>query len=249
MLTQNNHFASDISSDISLDTLVLATNNQGKIREFKKILSPLRLNIISQHDLQITSCAETGLTFVENSIIKARYISQKTNLPTLADDSGLVVPSLNGQPGIYSARFAGESATDSDNINKVLALLDKQESTTQDQIKQYSINQCSMMQNSTKPTAEILYKQRQAYFYCCLVFLRNAQDPTPVICHGKFYGIITKRPSGTHGFGYDPIFWLEDYNCTVAELDVNIKNTISHRAIALNKMLLELKKMYNIENL
>lgn len=202
------------------NTLVLATNNQGKIAEFKEILSPLNLNIITQKDLNLESCEETGLSFVENAIIKARYLAQKTNLPTLADDSGLVIPSLNGQPGIYSARFAGQNATNEENIQKVLDLL------------------------KTTSSAQM----RQAYFYCCLVFLRYPKDPTPIICHGTFYGIIAKHSSGINGFGYDPIFWLEDYNCTVAELDITIKNKISHRAIALNQMFVELNKLNRLYN-
>jgi XTP/dITP diphosphohydrolase len=189
--------------------LILATSNPGKILELQAILSPI--HCISQKTLGIESADETGLSFIENAIIKARHASRIANKPALADDSGLVVAALNGAPGIYSARFAGEGATNNDHINLLLEKL-----------------------------SNVDEAHRQAYFYCALALVQHADDPTPIIATGKFSGIICRERQGEHGFGYDPIMYLTDHHCTVAQLPANIKNTISHRAIALKKLCDEL---------
>lgn len=185
--------------------LIIATSNPGKLAEFQILLSPIQC--IAQTTFGINSAEETGLSFIENAIIKARHASHLTNKPALADDSGLVVTALNGEPGIYSARFAGHDATDVENIQKLLDRL-----------------------------AEVEGQQRQAYFYCALALVQHATDPTPILSTGKLEGFISKEPHGEHGFGYDPIFHLVDYDCTVAQLPSKIKNTISHRALALQQL-------------
>ena len=185
--------------------LILATSNPGKIIELQAILSPI--HCISQNTLGIESADETGLSFIENAIIKARHASRVANKPALADDSGLVVAALNGAPGIYSARFAGEGATNNDNINLILEKL-----------------------------LNVDDEHRQAYFYCALALVQHADDPTPIVATGKFAGMISKERHGEHGFGYDPIMYLANYHCTVAQLPATIKNTISHRAIALKQL-------------
>ncbi len=185
--------------------LILATNNPGKILELQSILSPI--HCISQSTLGIDSVDETGLSFIENAIIKARHASRLSNKPALADDSGLVVPSLNGEPGIYSARFAGINATDNDNIKLLLErLIDSEE------------------------------EKRHAYFYCALALVLHADDPTPILATGKIHGLISQKPLGDNGFGYDPIFYLPEVGCTMAQLTITLKNTISHRALALKEL-------------
>lgn len=185
-----------------MNDVILATSNAGKIAELQAILTPIRG--IGQNRLGIDSADETGLSFVENALIKARHASRLANKPALADDSGLVVAALNGQPGIYSARFAGEKASDQDNIHKLLdALLDTPD------------------------------ERRLAYFYCAIVLVQHANDPMPRIACGQVAGLIAREPSGTQGFGYDPVFYLPTHGCTMAELSSDIKNRISHRAQAL----------------
>lgn len=181
--------------------LVIATNNPGKIVEIQSIFSSW--HCIPQGQLGIDSADETGLSFIENAIIKARHASRKLNKPALADDSGLVVEALKGEPGIYSARYAGFKATDQENV----ALLLKKLAETQDH-------------------------HRKAYFYCALAFVQHADDPTPIVATGKLEGKIADEPRGENGFGYDPIFFLPLHQCTVAELSPDLKNTISHRALA-----------------
>ncbi|ASQ47095.1 RdgB/HAM1 family non-canonical purine NTP pyrophosphatase [Legionella clemsonensis] len=185
--------------------LILATSNKGKIAEMTAILSPIRC--ISQMELGITSPEETGLSFIENAILKARHASLLGKKAALADDSGLVVESLHGEPGIYSARYAGSHATDAANID---LLLDK--------------------------LTHVPEESRHAYFYCAIAVVMHANDPTPLIATGKFSGRIISTPAGNSGFGYDPIFFVEAMNCTVAQLPAKIKNTISHRAQALNQL-------------
>lgn len=197
--------------------LILATSNSGKIAELSAILSPIKC--ISQASLNINNVAETGLSFIENALIKARHVSQIAQKPALADDSGLVVPVLNGAPGIYSARFAGEDASDQDNINLLLTKL-----------------------------ATIPNNQCQAYFYCAIALVNHAQDPTPIIVTGKLNGRIVKTPAGNHGFGYDPVFYIDSEQCTAAELPATIKNRISHRALALKQLQRILDGMINYEN-
>lgn len=188
-----------------MQTLILATNNQSKLRELSALLSPI--SCISQETLGISSPEETGLSFIENALIKARHASQHGHQPALADDSGLVVPSLDGRPGIYSARFAGTQATDDQNIDRLLNEL-----------------------------ARVTRNARDAYFYCAIALVQHALDPTPMIAIGKLYGKILYEKRGTQGFGYDPVFFLEDYACTMAELPMTVKNKISHRGHALHQL-------------
>ncbi len=184
--------------------IVLASNNKGKVREIGQILAGLQLEVMPQAAFNIEEAEETGLTFVENAIIKARHASAKAGLPAIADDSGLEVDALNGAPGIYSARFAGNGASDEENLQKLLTELDK-----------------------------VPDEKRTARFQCLMVYMRHAQDPTPIICQGTWEGIITRTPSGEHGFGYDPVFFVPTHNCTSAELAPEVKNQLSHRGQAL----------------
>ncbi|KTC66774.1 deoxyribonucleotide triphosphate pyrophosphatase [Legionella birminghamensis] len=191
--------------------IILATSNKGKIQEIQAILAPF--HCLSMADFNIESPEETGLSFVENALIKARHTSEKSGKPALADDSGLVVPALNGAPGIHSARFAGEEASDSDNIQ---LLLEKME--------------------------HFADAQRQAYFFCAIALLRSPDDPVPLLAYGKIKGRIIHEPKGTKGFGYDPVFYIPEYHCTAAELAPELKNTISHRGQALAQLQHELKE-------
>lgn len=185
--------------------LVLATTNQGKIAELQAILDPIQC--ISQLSLGIGSIAETGLSFLENALLKARHASRVANKPALGDDSGLVVAALKGEPGIYSARYAGPQASDNDNMNLLLRKLHG-----------------------------IPANRRQAYFYCALALVQYPKDPTPIIAWGRWPGLIADLPLGVQGFGYDPIFYLPDFQCTAAQLPANIKNMHSHRAQALAQL-------------
>lgn len=191
-------------------TLVLATGNPGKVNELANMLSPLNINVLPQSDFNVGEVAETGTTFVENAIIKARHTAKITGMPAIADDSGLEVDGLNGAPGVYSARFAGESASDQDNIDKLLNEL------------------------ADNPN-------RKARFWCVLVLMRHADDPTPLICSASWEGEITQTQNGEGGFGYDPVFFVKEQNCTSAELTKAQKNAVSHRGQALKKLLLELQ--------
>lgn len=186
--------------------IILASNNQHKLEELSNTLAPINVELISQASLNIDSADETGLSFIENALIKARHASHLTNKPAIADDSGLVVPSLKGEPGIYSSRYSGAHANDQSNIDYLL----------------------TNMINITK---------RDAYFYCALVYIKNANDPAPLIGIGKFRGEIVKSAIGTHGFGYDPIFFIPELGQTAAELTQEKKNKISHRAIASQHLL------------
>lgn len=185
--------------------LILATSNPGKIKELSSILAPIVC--IPQTVFNIVDAEETGLSFIENAIIKARHASEMAQKPALADDSGLVVPALNGAPGIFSARFSGEKATDERNINLLLQKM-----------------------------ANIPKEQRQAYFYCAIALVQHSKDPTPLIATGELHGYITHAPSGNKGFGYDPVFYLTQHQCTSAQLPEALKNTISHRAKALQQL-------------
>ncbi|MCR9192075.1 MAG: RdgB/HAM1 family non-canonical purine NTP pyrophosphatase [Gammaproteobacteria bacterium] len=186
-----------------MDTLILATHSQGKIAELTALLAPI--SCIPQAQCQIPEVEETGLSFVENALIKARNASQHSAQPALADDSGLVIAALQGRPGIYSARFAGLEATDADNISKVLSLMEDVETGA-----------------------------RQAYFYCAMALVRYPEDPTPILASGRMDGMITHSPKGSGGFGYDPIFFLPSQQLTLSELPSAQKNKISHRAQALH---------------
>jgi len=189
--------------------VVLATGNAGKVRELAGLLADFGLDIVAQTELGVSSAEETGLTFIENAILKARHAAQITGLPAIADDSGLAVNALGGAPGIYSARYAGEDASDQQNLEKLLVAL------------------------KDVPDAE-----RQAQFHCVLVYMRHAEDPTPLVFHGSWDGIITHAPAGIGGFGYDPIFYVPSEGKTASQLTREEKSAISHRGQAL-KLLLE----------
>ncbi|MEX2353363.1 MAG: RdgB/HAM1 family non-canonical purine NTP pyrophosphatase [Gammaproteobacteria bacterium] len=193
------------------DRLVLASGNPGKLREFTALLVPLACDVVPQSEFNITPADETGLSFVENAILKARHASAHSGLPALADDSGIAVDALQGAPGIYSARYAGVGASDTDNLNKLI-----------DAVRDV-------------PEAE-----RQAAYHCVIVYMKHAADPTPVIAQGCWAGRLILEPRGEDGFGYDPVFYVESHDCTAAELDPAIKNRISHRGQALQKLLVQL---------
>ena len=192
-----------------MQTVVLATGNPGKVRELASLLADFGLDIVAQTELGVDSAEETGLTFIENAILKARHAAQITGLPAIADDSGLAVDALGGAPGIYSARYSGEDATDQRNLEKLLDAL-----------------------------RDVPDDRRQAQFHCVLVYLRHAEDPPPLVCHGSWPGIIAREAAGSGGFGYDPIFFVPTEGKTAAELSREEKSAISHRGRAL-KLLLE----------
>lgn len=188
--------------------IVLASNNQGKIKEIEMLLSTQGFTIVSQSSLGVAEVEEDGLTFIENALKKARHAASLTGLPALADDSGLVVPALSGAPGIYSARYAGKNASHQENIIKLLENL-----------------------------KNIPDENRSAFFYCVLVFLRQADDPCPLVCEGVWHGRILSEPRGNYGFGYDPIFLDIERNCSAAQLSAEIKNEVSHRGKAMKELL------------
>ncbi|WPE16750.1 XTP/dITP diphosphatase [Candidatus Thioglobus autotrophicus] len=192
--------------------IILASNNSGKIREFNTMLAGM-YEVVSMHEMQVEEVPETGLTFVENALIKARNASAQSGLPALADDSGIVVDALEGAPGIYSARFAGNHGDDEANTQK---LLDEM--------------------------AQVPDAQRSARFWCAIVFVEHANDPTPIIIQRGWEGEILREKSGNNGFGYDPIFYVPTHKKSSAELSAEQKNTISHRGKALQALLAELKK-------
>ena len=187
-----------------MQKVVLATGNAGKVRELASLLSDFGLDVVAQTDLGVDSAEETGLTFIENAILKARHAAQITGLPAIADDSGLAVNALGGAPGIYSARYSGEDATDQQNLEKLLHTLrdvpDDRERAGDGQ-------------------------------------MRHADDPTPLVCHGSWPGVITREPAGNGGFGYDPIFFVPSEGKTAAELTREEKSAISHRGQALKLLL------------
>ncbi|MEW9810131.1 MAG: RdgB/HAM1 family non-canonical purine NTP pyrophosphatase [Candidatus Symbiodolus clandestinus] len=188
--------------------IVLATGNSGKIAELTPVLQNLGLNPIPQSQWSIPTVAENGMTFVENALLKARHCAQHTGIPVLADDAGLVVDALQGAPGLYSARYAGESASDLDNNLKLLQQL------------------------QLLPTAN-----RSAHFYCVLVYLSHATNPAPLIAEGRWQGQIAYQPLGDQGFGYDPLFYLPEQHCSAAQLSREQKNQLSHRGQALRRLL------------
>jgi XTP/dITP diphosphohydrolase len=197
---------------INLDKVVLATGNKGKVKELARMLSGLGIEVFPQSEFSVVDVAETGTTFVENAIIKARHAAKQTGLPAIADDSGLAVDALSGKPGVYSARYSGDQATDQSNITKLLDAM-----------------------------ADIPKDKRQAKFLCVLVFMRHADDPTPIICQGEWSGEITTKQQGENGFGYDPVFWVDTQNCSSAQLSPAQKNAFSHRGKALKLLLAQLQ--------
>ncbi len=187
--------------------VVLATGNKGKVKELSELLADMNIEVLPQSEFQVPDVPETGTTFVENAIIKARHAAKLTGLPAIADDSGLEVDHLKGAPGIYSSRFAGVHCDDNDNNNKLLAEL-----------------------NGVKGDA------RSARFQCILVYMRHENDPTPIICQGTWEGHITEQRHGEQGFGYDPLFWQEELKMTSAQLPRDLKNQLSHRGKALQQL-------------
>jgi XTP/dITP diphosphohydrolase len=187
--------------------VVLASSNKGKVREFSELLSGRGMAVVPQSDFAVADADETGLTFVENAILKARNAAVHTGLAAIADDSGLEVDYLNGAPGIYSARYAGDGGSAANNAKLLQAL------------------------------ADVATAQRGARFQCVLVYLRHADDPTPIICQGTWEGRILTAPRGEAGFGYDPLFWVPEEGCSSAELSAERKNELSHRGQALRCLL------------
>ena len=187
--------------------IVLATGNPGKVREMGEILAPFGLEIVPQSRFQVPEAEETGLTFVENAIIKARNAAAHTGLPAIADDSGLEVDALKGAPGIYSSRYAGADASDGENLEKLLADL-----------------------------GDLPEAQRTARFQCLMVYMSHAEDPTPLICQGSWEGRILFEPRGENGFGYDPVFYVPSHDCSSAQLSKEVKNRLSHRGQALRQL-------------
>jgi XTP/dITP diphosphohydrolase len=184
--------------------IVLASSNPGKVREINQLLAGLHIQVRPQIEFNVVDAEETGLTFVENAILKARNAAEHTGLPAIADDSGLEVDALNGAPGIYSARYAGSNASDQANLEKLLTDL-----------------------------REVPELQRTARFQCLLVYMRHATDPTPLICHGTWEGRILFEACGDNGFGYDPVFYVPTHDCSSAQLAADVKNSLSHRGQAL----------------
>lgn len=201
-----------MSTTNSPEQVILASGNAGKLKEFRQLLGGCGLEVLPQSDFDTPEAEETGLSFVENAILKARNACRHTGLPAIADDSGLAVDALGGAPGIYSARYAGPDASDADNNRKLLQALE-------------GITEAS----------------RSARFLCVLAYLRHADDPTPVICQGSWEGRILTEPRGTNGFGYDPLFFVPEENCSSAELDKARKNSLSHRGKAMALLLQHLQ--------
>lgn len=197
---------------MALEQLVLASGNKGKLKELRHVLEPLHMQVHSQADFKDQAVAETGLTFVENALLKAREAARVSKLPALGDDSGLVVDALKGQPGIYSARFAGEQASDRDNNELLLEKL-----------------------------SGVIPERRQAAFYCCLVLLQHHRDPAPIIATGIWHGTILEAPRGSGGFGYDPLFYDAVLGASAAELSMAEKSQVSHRGKALKALIENLK--------
>jgi XTP/dITP diphosphohydrolase len=190
-----------------MQDIILASSNPGKLREINQLLAGLDMIVRPQGEFNVIDAEETGLSFVENAILKARNAARHTGLPAIADDSGLEVDALAGAPGIYSARYAGEGATDLENLEKLLdALVDVPE------------------------------ENRSARFQCLMVYMRHADDPTPLICQGSWEGRILTAARGSNGFGYDPVFFVPTHNCASAELPAQTKNSLSHRGQALRQL-------------
>lgn len=185
--------------------IVLASGNAGKLREFNAMMGDLGIEFVRQSELGVTDADETGLTFVENALIKARHAAQATGMPAMADDSGIVVDALGGAPGLYSARYSG-AGDDANNAKLLEAMKDVPDT------------------------------KRTARFYCCIVYLRHAEDQLPIIAEASWEGLVLRELSGANGFGYDPLFYVPTHGCSSAELPPEEKNRISHRGQALRKL-------------
>jgi non-canonical purine NTP pyrophosphatase (RdgB/HAM1 family) len=192
-------------------TIILASNNPGKAKEINALLDGSTFNVISQSEFNVEEVEETGLTFIENALIKARNAARYTDHPVIADDSGIEIFALNGKPGIYSARYAGKDASDEDNLNKLI--------------------------EDIKPLKQ---EDRKARFVCVMVFLKHAEYSTPIIAQGIWNGSVITEPRGENGFGYDPMFYVPTHECTSAELSAEIKNKLSHRGQALQQLLVQI---------
>ncbi len=190
--------------------VVLASSNKGKLKELQNILAAKDITLIPQSEFNVSDADETGLSFVENAIIKARHACEATGLPSIADDSGIEVDALNGRPGIYSARFSGKIGAEADPANNAKLL---------------------------QELADVPEAERTARFQCVIVYLRHAQDPMPLICQGTWEGRILFEEQGINGFGYDPLFYVPTHQCASAELAADVKNAISHRGQALQRLL------------
>ncbi|NRD75009.1 RdgB/HAM1 family non-canonical purine NTP pyrophosphatase [Shewanella sp. VB17] len=195
-----------------MDKFVLASGNKGKLKEFTEIFTPYGIEVFPQSQFNVIEVAETGTTFVENAIIKARHAAQVTGMAAIADDSGLEVDILAGAPGIYSARYAGQNAAETDNYIKLL--------------------------NALKDNAS----GRTARFQCVLVYMRHAKDPTPIISQAAWEGHIGLEAKGENGHGYDPIFIPNDHTCTAAEINSDEKNRLSHRGKAMKMLIRQMQK-------
>ena len=187
--------------------IVLASSNAGKLREIQAVLADQSFTLQPQSEYSVSDAEETGLSFVENAILKARHAATHTGQISMADDSGIEVDFLKGAPGIYSARFAGQPCDDQANNEKLLAAL-----------------------------ADVPQEQRTACFQCVIVVMRHAQDAMPLICHGTWEGFILEQAVGDNGFGYDPLFYVPSHQCASAQLDPDVKNQLSHRGQALKKL-------------
>lgn len=193
-----------------MNTIVLASSNKGKLREFSELFEPMNIDVVPQSEFGVPEAEETGLTFVENAIIKARNAAEHTGLPAIADDSGIEVDYLLGAPGIYSARYAGDNANDEDNLNALLAALEG-----------------------------VPEQERAARYQCLLVMMRHSKDPTPLICQADWQGSILTAPIGEGGFGYDPVFWVAETQCSSAQLTAEQKHAISHRGKVIRQFMAE----------
>ena len=198
-----------------MEKVVLATGNKKKVEELNALLADLDYAVVPQSEFNVESVPETGTTFVENAIIKARHAARVTGLPAIADDSGIEVDALLGRPGVYSARYAGEDASDEDNLEKLL--------------------------EDMNGVPAVL---RSARYWCVLVYMRHADDPTPIICQASWEGHIVTEPKGDNGFGYDPVFFVPETACTAAELPSEQKNELSHRAKALQQLISRLQEIF-----
>jgi len=194
-----------------MQKLVIASNNPGKLREFQFLLQPLGIEVLTQSQLGISEAEEPHVTFIENALAKARHVSRLSGLPALADDSGICVTALDGAPGVWSARYAGDNPK-SDQRNNAKLLQDMQGVT-----------------------------DRRAHYYCVLVLLHHADDPQPLIAEGEWHGEIAHEECGDGGFGYDPLFWLPEFGKTSAQLEREQKHAISHRGKALRVLLQRIK--------
>lgn len=199
-----------------MQTVVLATGNAGKLKEIGDILQPFGWQVVSQKSLFSEEAEETGKSFIENAIQKARFAAAKTGLPAIADDSGIEVSALHGAPGIYSARYSADLVAQPNDETNLQKLLDELQGL---------------------PAGE-----RQASYYCAMVYVEHKDDPTPIIGLGRWYGEILSEKRGEGGFGYDPIFWVEEFGKTAAEMEKTQKNQVSHRAQALNALVMQLRR-------